>query len=91
MRENTENYITFAGLIGKKVTRIDKNGEEITKNISYILQFMIAQDLWQAYNQILSITFLKEFIELNVNIDTVMKNMKHLELRMSKSTFFLNT
>ena len=51
---------------------------------------MIAQDLWQAYYQILSITFLKEFIELNVNMDTVMKNMKHLELRMSKSTFFLN-
>ena len=25
--------------IEKKVTRIDKNGEEITKNISYILQF----------------------------------------------------
>ena len=24
----------------KKVTRIDKNGEEITKNISYILQFI---------------------------------------------------
>ena len=75
----------------KEKTRFDKNGEEITKNISYILQFMIAQDLWQAYYQILSITFLKEFIELNVNMDTVMKNMKHLELRMSKSTFFLNT
>ena len=74
----------------KEKTRFDKNGEEITKNISYILQFMIAQDLWQAYYQILSITFLKEFIELNVNMDTVMKNMKHLELRMSKSTFFLN-
>ena len=52
---------------------------------------LIAQDLWQAYYQILSITFLKEFIELNENMDTVMKNMKHLELRMSKSTFFLNT
>ena len=26
--------------IEKKVTRIDKNGEEITKNISYILQFI---------------------------------------------------
>ena len=24
----------------KEVTRIDKNGEEITKNISYILQFI---------------------------------------------------
>ena len=52
---------------------------------------LIAQDLWQAYYQILSIIFLKEFIELNENMDTVMKNMKHLESRMSKSTFFLNT
>ena len=32
--ENTEKYITFT-----EVTRIDKNGDEITKNICYILQF----------------------------------------------------
>ena len=38
--ENNENYITFTISIEKKVTRIDKNGEEITKNISYILQFI---------------------------------------------------
>ena len=43
----------------KKVTRIDKNGEEMTKNISYILQFIVAQDLWQAHYQILSIICLK--------------------------------
>ena len=34
--ENTEKYVTFTVLIKKEVTRIDKNGEEITKNISYI-------------------------------------------------------
>ena len=37
--ENTEKYVTFTVLKEKEVTRIDKNGEEITKNICYILQF----------------------------------------------------
>ena len=37
--ENTEKYITFTVPIEKEVTRIDKNGEKITKNIGYILQF----------------------------------------------------
>ena len=37
--QNTENNITFTVPIKKEVTRIDKNGEEITKNKSYILQF----------------------------------------------------
>ena len=32
--ENTGNYITFTVSIEKEVTRIGKNGEEITKNIS---------------------------------------------------------
>ena len=30
LRENTEKYITFKVSIEKEVTRIDKNGEEIT-------------------------------------------------------------
>ena len=34
---------------------------------------LIAQDLWQVNYQILSITFLKELIELNVNSDTMIK------------------
>ena len=34
---------------------------------------MIAQGLWQAHYQILSIIFLKEFIELNVNTDMMIK------------------
>ena len=36
--ENTEKKITSTVSIEKEVIRIDKNGEEITKNISYILQ-----------------------------------------------------
>ena len=34
---------------------------------------LIVQDLWQAHYQILSIIFLKEFIELNLNSETLIK------------------
>ena len=39
---------------------------------------LIAQDLWQAHYQILSIISLKEFIELNVYSDITIKNLKHV-------------
>ena len=39
LEENTEKYITFTVPIEKEVTRMDKNGE-VTKNISYVLQFI---------------------------------------------------
>ena len=38
--ENAAKYKTFTIPIEKEVTRIDKNGEDITKNISYMLQFI---------------------------------------------------
>ena len=37
---NIEKYKTFTVPIEKEATRIDKNGDEITKNICYILQFV---------------------------------------------------
>ena len=46
MRENTEKcaeikiHHYFKVPIEREVTRIDKNGEEITKNLSSILQFV---------------------------------------------------
>ena len=40
LRKNTEKYITFTVPIEKEITKIDKNREEFTKNISYILQFI---------------------------------------------------
>ena len=39
MGEKTEKYITFTVLWEKEVTRIDKNGEKITKCMSYVLEF----------------------------------------------------
>ena len=37
---NIKKYITFTVPTEKEVTIIDKNREEITKNMSYILQFI---------------------------------------------------
>ena len=38
--KKTEKYVTFTVSIEKEVTKTDNNGEEITKNISYILKFI---------------------------------------------------
>ena len=60
----------------------------------YILQikiYMIAQDFWQAHYQIMLIIFLKGFIELNANMDTVIKNVKPSKLHIRIGTVFLNT
>ena len=38
--ENTKKYVIFTVPIEKEVTITDKNREEITKNMSYMLQFI---------------------------------------------------
>ena len=88
--ENTEKYITFTVPIEKEVTRIDKNGEEITKNISCILQFIdctrfIASSLSNLVNN-----FSEGFIILNVNPDTMVKNVKYVEINISIALVFLH-
>ena len=92
LRENTEKCITFTVPTENEVTKIDKNGEESTKNKSVTYYcLLVAQHLSQTHHQILSIIFLKEFIELNVNLDKMIKNVKHLEVNISIVTVFLNT
>ena len=51
---------------------------------------LTAQDLWQTY-QILLTTFQNEFIKLNVNMNTMIKNVKIAELNINIATAFLNT
>ena len=51
----------------------------------------IAKDYWQARYQILSIIFLKEFINVNFNTDTMIKNVKLAEININIATVFLNT
>ena len=52
---------------------------------------LIVQSLWQAHYQILSTIFLKELITLNVNKDTLIKNVKLVELNINVATIYLNT
>ena len=74
--------------IEDEVTRIDKNGEKITKNISYKFWFIDSKRFIECS---LSIMLLKEFIELNLNTDMMIKNVKRVELNISNATVFLNT
>ena len=62
--------------------------EKLQKIYLTYYNLLIAQDLWQAHHQTLSIIFLKEFIELNVNSDMM---IKLVELNISIATVFLNT
>ena len=52
---------------------------------------LIVQNSWQAHYQIFSIIFLKEFIELNVNVNMTIKNVRLAQLNISIVTVFLNT
>ena len=52
----------------------------------YSYRLLIVQNLWQALYHILSIIFLKEFIKLNVNTDTMIKNLKVEELNITITT-----
>ena len=83
--KNKEKFITFTVPIEKDVTRIDKNGEETTKNISYMSQFIVVQDLWQTHYQVFSIT------KSNVNTETILKNVKLAKLNINIPTVFLIT
>ena len=65
--------------------------KKLQKSCLTYYNILIEQDLWQAHHQILSIIFLKEFIELNVNLDTMIKNAKQGKLNISIATVFLNT
>ena len=74
--------------------KIYKNWAKRKRNLkNYILQITIsltAQDLWQDYYyQISLIILLKEFIKLNVNTATMLKNVTLAELN-TKVTDFLN-
>ena len=65
--------------------------EKLQKIYLIYYNLLIAQDLWQAYYKILAMIFLKKFVELNVNIDMMMKNVNLMELNIIIVTVFLNT
>ena len=61
--ETTEKYISFSVPIEKQVARIDENGDEITKTISYRIE---STRFKPSIYQILSISFMNEIIKINL-------------------------
>ena len=51
---------------------------------------LIAQDLWKIHYQILSIILLKEFTEINVKSDRMIRNVKLVKLNISIAPVFWN-
>ena len=77
--------------IEKEVIRIDKNGEKIMKTISYRLQFIDSKRLMASSLSRLVNNLAEEFIKLNVNTDTMIKNVTLAQLNTKIATTFLNT
>ena len=50
---------------------------------------LIVQDLWQSHYQILLIVLQKEFIELNVNMGMIIKNVKTSGIKLEDCDCFL--
>ena len=77
-------YINFTVPIKKEVTRIDNNGEEITKHISYILQLRVMASSLS--------NLLHNFSEgiHRIKLDTMIKNAKYVELNIRFAIAFLN-
>ena len=67
---------------------MEKKLQQIYPN-DYIL--FTANNLQEAYYQILLLIMLKEFIKLNLNTDTMIKNVKLEELDIKIATAFQNT
>ena len=51
---------------------------------------LMAQHLLQPHHQILSVILLMEFIELNLNLDLMIKSVKHAESNIGIATVFSN-
>ena len=68
--------------MGKKLQKIYLTYYKFVDSATFIAQ---------AHYQILSIIFLKEFIKLNVNTSTMIKNVKLVELHSKCATVFFNT
>ena len=70
----------------KEVTRIDKTGEEITKNISYILQFIDSARFMASSLSNLVNNHSGGMHRIKCNLETMIKNVKHVELNIGIAT-----
>ena len=89
--ENNKKYITFTVLVEKKLQELIKIEKKLQKTYLTYYYLLTAPDLWEAHYPFLSITILTEFIKLNVNTDTMIKNVKHAKSNINIAIVFLNT
>ena len=68
-----------------------KFGKKLQKLNPADYNLLITQYLWQAHYQILLIIFLKKILKLNVNANTMIKNVKLAELNTKIASVFLDT
>ena len=66
-----------------------KSEKKLQKLCLTYYNLLIVQGLWEAYYQILLITFLMDLTKLDLNTDTMIKNVKLVELNINVATFFL--
>ena len=90
-RKKTEKYLTFTIPIEKEVLRIDKNGEEVTKYISYILQFIDSTRFMESSSSNLVSNLSERIHKIKCKHGHEDKNEKLVELQMKYATVFLNT
>ena len=89
--EHTEKYITFSVSIEKVVPRIDKKGKEITKTISYRLQFIDSARFMASSLSDLVNDLAKASCKINKNTIMIKKSGKLAELNKKIVSVFLNT
>ena len=83
--ENTEEYVTFTVPI-EKLQQLIKMEKKLQKICFTFYSLLIALDLSKALYQILLIIYLKDFIELNVHQNVMIKNVKHMKINISTTT-----
>ena len=75
----------------KEVTRFDKNGEEIVKDISYILQFIdSARFMTSSWSNLVN-NISKGIHRTKCKFEYYDKKVKHVELNIGIATVFWNT
>ena len=90
--EKIERYKTFAIPIEKEVTKIDKNGEDVTKNIPYILLFTDSIRLMASSLPNLANSFSEAIHKIKPKYGHYdKKNANPAELNINIATVFLNT
>ena len=89
--EKTEKIKILSAPTTKEVKRIGKIGEEITKTISYKLQFIESARFMASSLSSLVDNLGEGIHKINVNMDMILKNVKRAESNLKLVSAALNT